>query len=135
MNVSLLRLALSAVMVGSLFAPVSSVMAASEKSVCKNSAQANTGKNKAACKSNASVAKTPKAKTKTVKATSKSTPTRAQAPGGGNSKVWANTSSKNYHCPGAKYYGKTRVGEYMAESDAKAQGYRGKLCSASASKT
>jgi hypothetical protein len=58
----------------------------------------------------------------------------AAAAGGGPDKVWVNTKSNIYHCPGTKYYGKTRAGEYMSEADAKAKGARsgqGKPCSAS----
>ena len=50
----------------------------------------------------------------------------AQAP-----KVWVNTTSGVYHCPGSRYYGTTRAGQYMGEAEAKAAGYRpayGKPC-------
>ena len=53
------------------------------------------------------------------------------APGGGADKVWLNTATNVYHCPGTKYYGTTKAGSYMTEAEAQAKGARpdhGKLC-------
>lgn len=46
-------------------------------------------------------------------------------------RVWVNTSSRVYHCPGTKWYGITRTGQYLGEAEAVARQYRaagGKSC-------
>jgi hypothetical protein len=39
-------------------------------------------------------------------------------------RVWVNTASGVYHCPGSRYYGATKRGKYLSEQDARIQGYR-----------
>lgn len=60
-----------------------------------------------------------------------STNSPAPAPGGGAGQVWLNIATNVYHCPGTKWYGKTKAGAYMTEAEAKAKGAHadhGKVC-------
>jgi hypothetical protein len=46
-------------------------------------------------------------------------------------RVWVNTASGVYHCPGSKYYEKTKSGSAMVEGDALRSGHRpanGRAC-------
>jgi hypothetical protein len=50
-------------------------------------------------------------------------PTNTQA-GNPTIKVWVNTLSGVYHCPGTKYYGSTKEGAYMTQKEAQDKGNR-----------
>ena len=39
-------------------------------------------------------------------------------------RVWVNTKSGVYHCPGSRWYGTTKRGTYMPECEARKEGYR-----------
>lgn len=43
---------------------------------------------------------------------------------GDATKVWVNTSSGVYHCPGSATYGTTKRGTYMSEDEAREAGHR-----------
>jgi hypothetical protein len=45
-------------------------------------------------------------------------------PPAGSGMVWVNLDTKVYHREGDRWYGKTKNGKYMSESDAQAAGYR-----------
>jgi len=39
-------------------------------------------------------------------------------------RVWVNTASGVYHCPGTRWYGNTKRGEFMTQGEAQSKGYR-----------
>ena len=49
---------------------------------------------------------------------------QAATPPSGSGMVWVNLDSKIYHREGDRWYGKTKHGKYMTESDAQKAGYR-----------
>jgi len=54
-----------------------------------------------------------------------------QLAGNPDIKVWVNTPSGVYHCPGTRWYGATKRGEYMTQKQAQEKGNRpayGRVC-------
>ena len=49
-------------------------------------------------------------------------PQTTQAPGAAPDKVWVNTATHVYHCPDARYYGRTKDGKYLTEPAARKEG-------------
>ena len=90
-------------------------------------AQANsTGTNSTAAKpaAPANPSATPAApKTTTTKATAGTPSSSEIAAAKTSGKVWVNTESGVYHKSG-RWYGKTKSGKFMTESEAKAAGYK-----------
>lgn len=77
-------------------------------------------------------AQTPQAPVTTSLATINAVMVAAQSDQGNpNIKVWVNTASGVYHCPGTRWYGNTKQGVYMTQVEAQKKGYRpayGKVC-------
>ena len=47
-----------------------------------------------------------------------------QRRGNPNVRVWVNTNSSVYHCPGTRWYGNTKEGYYTTQKQAQAAGNR-----------
>ena len=131
--------AMSTLLAGAAFAqkapaPAVPDAAATVKAVCKDGTPFEGTTVRGACRGHGGVDKAASAGTPAVAATPAkpaAPATTAPAPGGGAGQVWANEATKVYHCQGDRYYGRTKKGGYMSESDAKAKGFhaaRGKAC-------
>ena len=59
-----------------------------------------------------------------TRAVNRETEVATQSAGNQNVKVWVNTNSGVYHCPGTRWYGKTKSGQFMTQREAQAKGYR-----------
>ena len=53
-----------------------------------------------------------------------STVPHSQSAGNPDIKVWVDTTHGIYHCPGSKWYGVTKPGEYMTQKQAQDKGNR-----------
>jgi micrococcal nuclease len=51
-------------------------------------------------------------------------PAVTRSTGDADVRVWVNTSSRVYHCPRTRYYGKTKAGAFMRQDEAQRDGYR-----------
>ena len=133
--------AMSTLLAGAAFAqkapaPAVPDAAATVKAVCKDGTPFEGTTLRGACRGHGGVDKaasagTPAAAATPAKPAKPAAPaTTAPAPGGGAGQVWANEATKVYHCQGDRYYGRTKKGGYMSESDAKAKGFHAADCAA-----
>ena len=132
---------LSLVLIAGLFLPIGASKAQDTNTVtatCKDGTAFTGTKRSGACRGHGGVQSWGSAATTTGSVATPplpaatASPRTTPSPGGGAGQVWVNTASKVYHCPGTRWYGKTKQGSYMSEAEAKAQGARadhGKACS------
>jgi hypothetical protein len=133
-------LLLSFALVTGLILPIGATLAQSTPTVtatCKDGTAFTGTKRSGACRGHGGVQSWGATSTTTSPVATPLSPTAstsqrtAPGPSGGTSKVWVNTDSKVYRCPGDRWYGKTKHGSYMSEAQAQAQGVRsdhGKAC-------
>ena len=129
------NLLLSVALIGGLMLPVDAAHPQSTATVtatCKDGTAFTRTKRAGACRGHGGVQSWGEA-TNPASPAAQPSPTISQnAPAAaGAGQVWVNTASKVYHCPGDRWYGKTKHGSYMSEAQAQAQGTRpdhGKAC-------
>jgi hypothetical protein len=87
---------------------------------CKDGTAFTGAKRSGACRGHGGVQSwgaAPAATTAPSQPSTEPAPTASQrtapAPAGAG-QVWVNTASKVYHCPGTRWYGKTKQGSYMS---------------------
>src|SRR5271167_1599254 len=108
---------LSFALIAGLFLPMGAIHAQDTNTVtatCKDGTAFTGTKRSGACRSHGGVQSwgtTPAA----------ASPVNAPAPAT-SQRTAPNADSKVYHCPGDRWYGKTKHGSYMTESQAQAQG-------------
>ena len=127
------NLLLSVALVAGLIPPIGAAHAQSTPTVtatCKDGTAFTGTKRSGACRGHGGVQSWGEASTATspgaapAPSPSATSQQAIPSPGGGAGKVWVNTASKVYHCPGDRWYGKTKHGSYMSEAQAQAQGAR-----------
>ena len=136
MKSSLASLAFVASLIASsaTFGQATATVPAGSTGLCKDGSYTSNETKKGACAGHKGVKDWFGASALAAAPAKAATPATSTAPaaGGGPGQVWVNRSSKVYHCSGTKYYGKTKQGEYMTETAAKAAGNHadhGKACS------
>jgi hypothetical protein len=126
------------VLVAGLILPIGAAHAQNSATVaatCKDGTSFTGTKRSGACRGHGGVQSwgeaTNPANTRSTAQPAPTTSQRAAPTPGGAGQVWVNTASNVYHCPGTRWYGKTKQGSYMSEAEARAQGARpdhGKAC-------
>jgi hypothetical protein len=131
---------LALALIAGLFLPMGAIHAQDTSTVtatCKDGTAFTGTKRSGACRGHGGVQSWGAASTATSPVNAPAaqpgpaTSQRATPATGGPGQVWVNTASKVYHCPGDRWYGKTKHGSYMSEAQAQAQGARpdhGKAC-------